>query len=174
MSSYIVSNYRHNIQGVPFRHNPHVNANIRNDRSNQPAANQNQISISIIPSTGTLSSQRKMLVIDAQPGVTHMSKPEKMKAKSFFCYYCLPVIVLFLYCISCSYILSPVVSFSRNHPYPRYIVACYIAERLYRTKLINSTEKLVEDEIIASRNCTERMSNNSSPHKFFSISLCFW
>ncbi|XP_011137367.1 uncharacterized protein LOC105181968 [Harpegnathos saltator] len=76
VSSYIVSNYRHNIQGVPFRRNPHVNTNVRNDRVDQPAANRNQISISIIPSTGTLSSQRKTLVIGAQPSVTHMSKGE--------------------------------------------------------------------------------------------------
>ncbi|XP_071570520.1 uncharacterized protein [Temnothorax nylanderi] len=50
-----------------------VNDNRRNDRElNQPRANQNQISISIIPST--FSSQRKMLVIGAQPSFTHMSK----------------------------------------------------------------------------------------------------
>lgn len=77
VSRYIVSNYRHNIQGISFRHNPHVNANVRNDHFNQPGGDQNQISISIIPSTGTLSSQRKTLVIGAQPSLTHMSKREK-------------------------------------------------------------------------------------------------
>ncbi|XP_024873035.1 uncharacterized protein LOC112455379 [Temnothorax curvispinosus] len=58
-----------------------VNDNRRNDRElNQPRANQNQISISIIPST--FSSQRKMLVRGAQPSFTHMSK----KSNVFFVY----------------------------------------------------------------------------------------
>ncbi|XP_018393681.1 PREDICTED: uncharacterized protein LOC108772608, partial [Cyphomyrmex costatus] len=49
----------------------HINANRQNAQEfNQPRANQNQISI-IVPST--FSSQRKMLVIGAQPSFTHMT-----------------------------------------------------------------------------------------------------
>ncbi|XP_018377835.1 PREDICTED: uncharacterized protein LOC108770663 [Trachymyrmex cornetzi] len=50
-----------------------INDNRQNAQEfNQPRANENQISISIVPTT--FSSQRKMLVIGAQPSFTHMSK----------------------------------------------------------------------------------------------------
>ncbi|KAL6261381.1 hypothetical protein P5V15_006476 [Pogonomyrmex californicus] len=63
--------------------NARIDGNRRNDREfNQPRANQNQISISIIPST--FSSQRKMLVIGAQPNSTHMSK-KAMGATPLLC-----------------------------------------------------------------------------------------
>ncbi|XP_067207888.1 uncharacterized protein [Linepithema humile] len=69
VSSYIVNNYRHNIQGIRFRQN--VNGNGR--ELNQLRTNQDQISVSIISTTGMFSSQKKMLVVGAQPNVTHMT-----------------------------------------------------------------------------------------------------
>ncbi|XP_018337125.1 PREDICTED: uncharacterized protein LOC108745457 [Trachymyrmex septentrionalis] len=50
-----------------------INDNRQNaEEFNQPRANENHISISIVPTT--FSSQRKTLVIGAQPSFTHMSK----------------------------------------------------------------------------------------------------
>ncbi|XP_029179141.1 uncharacterized protein LOC114946668 [Nylanderia fulva] len=75
VSSYIVSNHRRNIQGtIPIGQNSqNVDDNRRNDREiNQPRNNQdNQISISVISST--FLPQRKMLIIDAQPSIMHMT-----------------------------------------------------------------------------------------------------
>ncbi|XP_015432299.1 PREDICTED: uncharacterized protein LOC107188512 [Dufourea novaeangliae] len=71
VSSYIVSNCRHNIQGVPLTHNAH--ANRRNDRGSRPGSNQNEISISIIPTSEFFPSHRKMFVIASQPAVNHLT-----------------------------------------------------------------------------------------------------
>ncbi|GAB1863631.1 Vesicular, overexpressed in cancer, prosurvival protein 1 [Camponotus japonicus] len=74
VSSYLVSNHRHNIQGtIPIGQNAqNVDDNRRNDwESNQPRNNQDQISISVISST--FLPQRKMLIIDAQPNIMHMT-----------------------------------------------------------------------------------------------------
>ncbi|KOX69305.1 hypothetical protein WN51_04342 [Melipona quadrifasciata] len=73
VSSYIVSNCRHNIQGVPLRHSAHGNQ--RNDRGGtRPGNNQNEISISIIPTSEFFPSHRKMFVIASQPAVNHLSR----------------------------------------------------------------------------------------------------
>ncbi|XP_011049689.1 PREDICTED: uncharacterized protein LOC105143229 [Acromyrmex echinatior] len=60
--------------GTSSGRNARINENNRQNAQefNQPRTNENQISISIIPTT--FSSQRKMLVIGAQPSFTHMSK----------------------------------------------------------------------------------------------------
>ncbi|XP_012238137.1 uncharacterized protein LOC117231612 [Bombus vosnesenskii] len=71
VSSYIVSNCRHNIQGVQLRHSTHGNR--RNDRDNRPSNNQNEISISIIPTSEFFPSHRKMFVIASQPAVNHLT-----------------------------------------------------------------------------------------------------
>lgn len=73
VSSYIFSNYRHNIQGVQLRHNTRVSGNRRNDRANRRGSNQNEISISIIPTSGLLPAHRKMFVIASQPAISHMT-----------------------------------------------------------------------------------------------------
>lgn len=71
VSSYIVSNCRHNIQGVPLRHSAHGNR--RNDRGGHSTNNQNEISISIIPTSEFFPSHRKMFVITSQPAVNHLT-----------------------------------------------------------------------------------------------------
>ncbi|XP_017766653.1 PREDICTED: uncharacterized protein LOC108555504 [Eufriesea mexicana] len=71
VSSYIVSNCRHNIQGVPLGHSAHGNR--RNDRGSGPENNQNEISISIIPTSEFFPSHRKMFVIASQPAVNHLT-----------------------------------------------------------------------------------------------------
>ncbi|XP_070159171.1 uncharacterized protein [Polyergus mexicanus] len=74
VSGYLISNHRHNIQGtIPIGQNArNVDDNRRNDRQfNQPRNNQDQTSISVIPST--FLPQRKMLIIDAQPSIMHMT-----------------------------------------------------------------------------------------------------
>ncbi|XP_018052490.1 PREDICTED: uncharacterized protein LOC108689977, partial [Atta colombica] len=59
--------------GISSGYNACINDNRQNAQEfNQPRTNENQISISIVPTT--FSSQRKMLVIGAQPSFTHMSK----------------------------------------------------------------------------------------------------
>ncbi|XP_018300997.1 uncharacterized protein [Mycetomoellerius zeteki] len=66
-------NKHNNIQGIPSGRNARINDNRQNAQEfNQPQrANENQTSISIVPTT--FSSQRKMLVIGAQPSFTHMT-----------------------------------------------------------------------------------------------------
>ncbi|XP_066584471.1 uncharacterized protein [Prorops nasuta] len=71
VSSYIVSNYRHNVQGFPLRRN--VSDNGQNDRYGRQGANSNEISISVIPTSDFLPTHRKMFVIASQPGATHMT-----------------------------------------------------------------------------------------------------
>ncbi|XP_046832551.1 uncharacterized protein LOC124430283 [Vespa crabro] len=72
--SYVVSNYRHNVQGVPFRHNAHINDNERNHRANRSRPTQNEVSISIIPTSGLLLGHKKMVMISTQNNVAHLSK----------------------------------------------------------------------------------------------------
>ncbi|XP_033332250.2 uncharacterized protein LOC117223822 [Megalopta genalis] len=72
VSSYIVSNCRHNIQGVPLAHNAHA-ANRQADRGGRPGSDQNEVSISIIPTSEFFPSHRKMLVIASQPAVNHLT-----------------------------------------------------------------------------------------------------
>lgn len=63
------------VQGIPFRHNAHVDGNSWQN-NHQRRSDQNQISISVIPTAGTFWSQGKVLVIGGQPSITHMSKCE--------------------------------------------------------------------------------------------------
>ncbi|XP_026829100.1 uncharacterized protein LOC105278474 [Ooceraea biroi] len=72
VSNYMVNNYTHNVQGIPFRHNAHINGNGQNNPGFNQRSDRNQISISVIPTTGTFWSQGKVLVIGGQPGITHM------------------------------------------------------------------------------------------------------
>ncbi|XP_012061901.1 PREDICTED: uncharacterized protein LOC105625170 [Atta cephalotes] len=59
-------------RGISSGYNARINDNRQNAQEfNQPRTNENQISISIVPTT--FSSQRKMLVIGAQPSFTHMT-----------------------------------------------------------------------------------------------------
>ncbi|KAL2719615.1 uncharacterized protein V1478_011077 [Vespula squamosa] len=72
--SYVVSNYRHNVQGVPFRHNARINDNGRNHRANRSRPTQNEVSISIIPTSGLLPGHKKMVMISTQNNIAHLSK----------------------------------------------------------------------------------------------------
>ncbi|XP_076285420.1 uncharacterized protein LOC143211529 isoform X3 [Lasioglossum baleicum] len=73
VSSYIVSNCRHNIQGVPLAHNAHANRQT-DHRDSRPGSDQNEVSISIIPTSEFFPSHRKMFVIASQPAVDHLSE----------------------------------------------------------------------------------------------------
>ncbi|XP_076661538.1 uncharacterized protein LOC143365335 [Halictus rubicundus] len=72
VSSYIVSNCRHNIQGVPLAHNAHANRQT-DHRDSRPGSDQNEVSISIIPTSEFFPSHRKMFVIASQPAVNHLT-----------------------------------------------------------------------------------------------------
>ncbi|XP_076180290.1 uncharacterized protein LOC143153219 [Ptiloglossa arizonensis] len=73
VSSYIVSNCRHNIQGVPLRHNAHTDRRNDHRRVAPPRTNGNEILISIIPTSEFFPSHRKMFVIASQPAVSHLT-----------------------------------------------------------------------------------------------------
>ncbi|KAH0955740.1 hypothetical protein HN011_002895 [Eciton burchellii] len=60
--------------GIPFQHNANVNGDRQNNQEfHQRGTDRNQISISVIPTTGTFWSQGKVLVIGGQPSITHMT-----------------------------------------------------------------------------------------------------
>ncbi|KAL2750723.1 uncharacterized protein V1477_000826 [Vespula maculifrons] len=71
--NYVVSNYRHNVQGVPFRHNARINDNGRNHRANRSRPTQNEVSISIIPTSGLLPGHKKMVMISTQNNIAHLT-----------------------------------------------------------------------------------------------------